>query len=123
MRSLRAAIAVLSLAAAPALAAESPDPGRRSGYEFMSRETRAMQDDDGANPGLLWVAEGERLWRTAAGTAGSAVLFDSFSGPEQAEKDAAAPAASSSVTIERGSVFIGPMVASRRARVPSRGGD
>ena len=69
MRSLRAAIAALSLAAASALAAESPDPDRRSGYEFMSRETRAMQDDDGANPGLLWVAEGERLWRTAAGTA------------------------------------------------------
>jgi len=28
----------------------------------MSRETRAMQDDDTANPGMLWVLEGESLW-------------------------------------------------------------
>lgn len=45
-------------------------PGdRRSGYAFLSRETRAMQDDDLANPGMLWVHEGEALWRKAAGTA------------------------------------------------------
>jgi len=28
----------------------------------MSRETRAMQDDDSANPGMLSVLEGEALW-------------------------------------------------------------
>jgi sulfur-oxidizing protein SoxA len=29
-----------------------------------------MQNDDRANPGMLWVQEGETLWRKAAGTAG-----------------------------------------------------
>lgn len=43
---------------------------RRSGYSFQSRETQAMQDDDLANPGSLWVQEGEALWRRAAGPAG-----------------------------------------------------
>ena len=40
---------------------------RRSGYDFMSRETRAMQDDDTANPGMLWVLDGEALWNRKSG--------------------------------------------------------
>ena len=36
---------------------------RRSGYEFMSRETQAIQDDEMANPGMLWVLDGEALWK------------------------------------------------------------
>jgi L-cysteine S-thiosulfotransferase len=40
---------------------------RRSGYEFMSRETRAMQDDDAANPGMFWVLDGESLFKPCAG--------------------------------------------------------
>ncbi len=43
---------------------------RRSGYSFLSRATQAMQDDDLVNPGVLWVQEGEALWRKATGTAG-----------------------------------------------------
>ena len=43
---------------------------RRSGYSFLSRETQTMQDDDLANPGSLWVLEGEALWKQAAGAAG-----------------------------------------------------
>jgi len=58
--------------AASGLAAEIPDADRRSGYDFMSRETRAMQDDDTANPGMLWVLEGEGLWKRAIGAAGRA---------------------------------------------------
>ena len=38
----------------------------------MSRETRAMQDDDTANPGLLWVLEGDTLWSRKTGAAGRA---------------------------------------------------
>ena len=49
--------------------AEIPLAERRSGYEFMSRETRAMQDDDTANPGMLWVLDGEALWKRKAGAA------------------------------------------------------
>jgi sulfur-oxidizing protein SoxA len=36
---------------------------RRSGYEFMSRSTQAMQDDDTSNPAMLWVLDGEALWK------------------------------------------------------------
>jgi sulfur-oxidizing protein SoxA len=35
---------------------------KRSGYQDASPETRAMQDDDAANPGFLWVQQGEALW-------------------------------------------------------------
>jgi sulfur-oxidizing protein SoxA len=52
--------------AAPARA-EIPLSERKSGYEFMSRETRAMQDDDTTNPGMLWVLDGEALWKRKAG--------------------------------------------------------
>ena len=58
--------------AAVAVAGEIPRAERRSGYEFMSRETRAMQDDDTANPAMLWVLEGEGLWKAKAGAAGRA---------------------------------------------------
>ena len=34
----------------------------------MTADTRAMQDNDRANPAMLWAAEGERLWSTPAGT-------------------------------------------------------
>src|SRR5262245_7815993 len=54
----------------PALAADIPLAERKSGYDFMGRETRAMQDDDTANPGMLWVLDGETLWNRKAGTAG-----------------------------------------------------
>ena len=53
-----------------AFAAEIPLDQRKSGYEFMGRETRAMQDDDTANPGMLWVLDGEALWKRKAGEAG-----------------------------------------------------
>jgi sulfur-oxidizing protein SoxA len=46
---------------------------KRSGYQDASPETRAMQDDDAANPGFLWVQQGEALWsqRPARGTGGA----------------------------------------------------
>jgi sulfur-oxidizing protein SoxA len=53
---------VLALAAS-AFAGEIPQAERRSGYDFMSRQTRAMQDDDTTNPAMLWVLEGETLWK------------------------------------------------------------
>jgi sulfur-oxidizing protein SoxA len=43
---------------------------RRSGYDDASPDTRAMQDDDDANPAFLWVKQGEALWSEPAGTAG-----------------------------------------------------
>jgi L-cysteine S-thiosulfotransferase len=71
VRALAPAVAALAIAAT-ALAAEIPLAERRSGYDSMSRETRAMQDDDTANPGLLWVLDGAALWKRAAGASGRA---------------------------------------------------
>lgn len=50
------------LAAAAASAAEPPAHTNRSGYDDASPEIRAMQDDDTANPAMLWVQQGEALW-------------------------------------------------------------
>jgi sulfur-oxidizing protein SoxA len=55
-----------------AVAGEIPTAERRSGYDFMGRDTRAMQDDDTANPGMLWVLDGAALWARPAGAAGKA---------------------------------------------------
>ena len=41
-----------------------------SGYQDASPPVRAMQDDDAANPGFLWVQQGEALWSQPAGTSG-----------------------------------------------------
>ncbi|HZD28032.1 MAG TPA: sulfur oxidation c-type cytochrome SoxA, partial [Xanthobacteraceae bacterium] len=58
------------LAGAAASAAEIPLAERKSGYEFMTRETRAMQGDDTTNPAMLWVLDGETLWQRKEGSAG-----------------------------------------------------
>jgi L-cysteine S-thiosulfotransferase len=55
--------------AAVANAAEIPLAERKSGYEFMARETRAMQDDDTANPAMFSVLDGETLWQRKDGAA------------------------------------------------------
>jgi sulfur-oxidizing protein SoxA len=55
--------------AAVANAAEVPLAERKSGYEFMARETRAMQDDDTANPAMFSVLDGETLWQRKDGAA------------------------------------------------------
>ena len=67
-------VRLLALTAACALfasagAAEIPLEQRRSGYELMGHETRAMQDDDATNPGMLWVLDGEALWKRKSGAA------------------------------------------------------
>ena len=71
------AIALLVLGMTLSVSGQGPERGdeirvedKRSGYSFVSPETRAMQDDDLANPGFLWVLEGQEIWRTRAGAAG-----------------------------------------------------
>jgi sulfur-oxidizing protein SoxA len=63
---------ILVLICSSAAGAEIPLADRRSGYEFMGRDTRAMQDDDATNPATLWVLDGEALWNQKAGAAGKA---------------------------------------------------
>ena len=52
--------------------AEIPLNERRSSYQDMSRDNKAMQDDDTSNPGMLAVLDGEALWKAKPGTAGRA---------------------------------------------------
>jgi sulfur-oxidizing protein SoxA len=66
------AMAALLLAAPSLSAGEIPQAERRSGYSFMAPDTQAIQDDDTANPGMLWVLDGEKLWNGKAGAAGKA---------------------------------------------------
>jgi sulfur-oxidizing protein SoxA len=66
----RIALALLfAVMSAAAGAVEIPLSDRKSGYEFMGPQSRAMQDDDTANPGMLSVFDGEALWNAKAGTA------------------------------------------------------
>lgn len=47
---------------------------RRSGFDDMSPQSQAMQSDDSSNPGMLWVIDGERLFRQPAGKAGKSCV-------------------------------------------------
>src|SRR6267154_1416339 len=68
-----AGLIVLSvLLIADAVGAEITPAERRSGYSFMTPDTRAMQDDDTTNPGMLWVLDGEKLWTRKTGNADKA---------------------------------------------------
>jgi sulfur-oxidizing protein SoxA len=40
------------------------------GSAFLSPELKALEADSFANPGMLWVGEGERLWQEKSGAAG-----------------------------------------------------
>ncbi len=69
---LTATLIALALLAAPGSArpADIPLDQRRSGYADLSRESKAIQDDDTVNPATLWVLDGEALWNQTAGAAG-----------------------------------------------------
>jgi sulfur-oxidizing protein SoxA len=74
MNRVLAAVVACALACPPsaqhhAAAAEISAAERKSGYDQMSRETRAMQDDDTSNPAMLWVLDGEASWNRKAGSA------------------------------------------------------
>lgn len=60
---LLVALLLTATLAAMTPAAEGPV----SGYHLLGPELRALQDDDFANPGMLWVDRGAVLWATAAG--------------------------------------------------------
>ena len=45
-------------------------PNARSGYHYLERTTRRMQDDDFANPGFFFVEAGQERWTKAEGKAG-----------------------------------------------------
>ncbi|MBV8132096.1 MAG: sulfur oxidation c-type cytochrome SoxA [Alphaproteobacteria bacterium] len=67
---MRALVLAAVAAAVAAAAAEIAPQDRHSGYDFAGPDTRAMQDDDTANPGMLGVLQGETLWAAKTGAAG-----------------------------------------------------
>jgi L-cysteine S-thiosulfotransferase len=56
---MRALLAALLLPASVALAQAD---GRRSGFDFMSPATQAMQKDDTQNPAFLWLQQGRQAF-------------------------------------------------------------
>ena len=68
MNSRRRLLTVALLAGTVATALAQGTDRLRSGFEDMSRDSQAMQRDDTANPGMLWVLDGEALWAAKAGT-------------------------------------------------------
>src|SRR5580704_380017 len=62
-----AAVLVVLLAPASPRAAEIPLDQRQPDTAFVSADTRALQNDDTANPGMLSVLDGEALWNEKAG--------------------------------------------------------
>ncbi|HVE51771.1 MAG TPA: sulfur oxidation c-type cytochrome SoxA [Ramlibacter sp.] len=61
------AVTLLLAAAASVFAQDA----RRSGFADMGASTQAMQRDDAMNPAMLFVQEGEQLWRRASSTSRS----------------------------------------------------
>ncbi|MDV2983969.1 UNVERIFIED_CONTAM: sulfur oxidation c-type cytochrome SoxA [Methylobacteriaceae bacterium AG10] len=55
-------LVALLVTAAPAGAEPIAPADRRSSFDQMGPEIQAMQRDDGANPGMLAVADGAELW-------------------------------------------------------------
>jgi L-cysteine S-thiosulfotransferase len=72
LSAVTSAVLLPALMLLPSRAADIPREDRRSGYVDMSPETKAMQDDDTANPAMLAVLDGEVLWSRKTGTANSA---------------------------------------------------
>src|SRR4030095_35295 len=62
-----AAVGLLLAAELPRYSVED----RRSGSTYLSEENQQLQDDDFANPGLLWVERGRDLWQQTDGANGA----------------------------------------------------
>ena len=64
-----AGIALVAVLLGGAGAQVSP-PNQAPDSDSLGPQTRAMQQDDDLNPGMLWVLDGEELWDRPAGAAG-----------------------------------------------------
>jgi cytochrome c553 len=101
-------------------AAEIPLAERKSGYEFLGRETRAMQDDDTANPAMLSVLDGETLWQRKDGSAAKSCA-DCHGDARTSMKGVAAryPGADDPSISRNASISAAPR-SSKQRRLPSR---
>jgi L-cysteine S-thiosulfotransferase len=67
MRRRRGLLLALALVCSAAAAGEIPEAERRSGFDFMSPQTQAMQRDDTLKPGMLWALDGAAQWDKRVG--------------------------------------------------------
>lgn len=81
MMRLLPALLVLLVGSAGAQIAPQKD-SRRSGFEDMGASTQAMQKDDALNPGMLWVKDGEALWKQPAGASNKACVSCHAAAPD-----------------------------------------
>jgi sulfur-oxidizing protein SoxA len=72
MKITQVALGLASVFAATFALAQGAVDKRRSGYQDMGEALQKMQDDDTANPGMLFVQLGEQLWGKPAGAANKA---------------------------------------------------
>ncbi|MDI1283178.1 MAG: sulfur oxidation c-type cytochrome SoxA [Reyranella sp.] len=70
MTALRLGIGLAIIFAASYALAQGAADKRRSGTQDMSDALQKMQEDDAANPGMLFVQLGGQLWGKATGAAG-----------------------------------------------------
>lgn len=68
-RTLAVAGVALACMQASAYDRALPLASLRSGITFAGPDVQSMQADDFANPGMLWVERGEKLWNEAPGPA------------------------------------------------------
>lgn len=69
MTGLRFGIALAVVFGASLALAQGSGDKRRSGYQDMGAALQQMQDDDTANPGMLFVQQGAKLWEQRTGSA------------------------------------------------------
>ncbi|MEO8100996.1 MAG: sulfur oxidation c-type cytochrome SoxA [Betaproteobacteria bacterium] len=62
----RAGLLLWLVAGASVANSQIPTP-LKSGSDFQPADMRKLQADDFANPAMLWVSQGEQLWRTPRG--------------------------------------------------------
>ncbi|HVQ02692.1 MAG TPA: sulfur oxidation c-type cytochrome SoxA [Burkholderiaceae bacterium] len=60
-------VAAIALGCVSSVWAQASADTRRSGFDTMSPRIQSMQRDDLQNPGMLWVADGEVLWKKVFG--------------------------------------------------------
>ncbi|TAJ24344.1 MAG: sulfur oxidation c-type cytochrome SoxA [Reyranella sp.] len=70
MKPTRIVVGLLLVFATSYALAQSGADKRRTGYQDMGEALQKMQDDDTANPGMLFVQQGGKLWSKAEGAAG-----------------------------------------------------
>jgi L-cysteine S-thiosulfotransferase len=69
MKTGRIALGLASVFVTTFALAQGAADKRRSGYRDMGEALQKMQDDDTANPGMLFVQLGEQLWNKPVGAA------------------------------------------------------